>query len=61
MDYTILTSNDAEHLASKVKKKLDEGWDLYGNPYTTTYATTAYHHQAMTRKEKCAPVRGLPK
>lgn len=59
--YTILTSNDGTHLASKVQEKLDDGWELYGNPYTTCYTTTCYHHQAVIKKQTPPPVRGLPR
>ncbi|GAH07921.1 unnamed protein product [marine sediment metagenome] len=48
-EYEIVHGENAEILSAKVKRKLNEGWTLYGDPY---YDSSKLHHnQAMIKNE----------
>lgn len=45
--YKTITASNEENLDLEVNKYLEQGWELYGNPYTTNwrknYEDTSYY------------------
>ena len=60
MKYKVMTSSSAEGLTELVQEKLDEGWELYGNPYSGAPGTALYHCQAVIKPEQSPALRGMP-
>ena len=49
-EYVLVLDFDQEDLAQKVSEMLNNGWNLYGNPFTSSSRFGLSYHQAMTRE-----------
>ncbi len=52
MQYILLAENDPIVLSDHVSEMLNNGWELYGNPFVAATNKEAwFHYQALTKKE----------
>ena len=49
-EYVLVLDFDQEDLAQKVSEMLNNGWSLYGNPFTGSSRFGLSYYQAMTRE-----------
>ena len=49
-EYVLVLDFDQEDLAQKVSEMLNNGWSLYGNPFTSSSRFGLSYYQAMTRE-----------
>lgn len=53
ISYRTVLGNQPAKLDTDVEKRLQEGWELYGYPYTDG----DFHYQAMVKREEPKKVR----
>lgn len=51
MKYQIIYADAAEELSSKVTEGLENGWQLYGDPFVSSQFDYNYYCQAMVLNE----------